>query len=560
MRTLSSFLLLALAGAVLVLEGVFAQPPEPKKYALLIGINKYNHADMNKPSPLQYAEADIAAAKALFETSGYEVEVLTGEKATLEAIRAGLKRLAKKGSSDGVVVVGLSGHGVQPDGGPEAYYCPFDTAMRLAMRDGKPVLKDGKPVTEADPETMLPLTEVLTALKLSPAGSRLMIADCCRNDKASGKGVGTGLTLGDLPDKTAVLLACSRGQQAYEDQAWGGGHGAFFHFALEGMKTQADNEGRVLGSRLAEYLEDVVPAEVARVKKGGAEQKPFWLVSGRVDLQLSRRGPKAGEEREFEVAAGVKMRFCWVPPSPGKVQLGSPKAEQDYLTKTFFDGKRPDWLDTETEGARGLFATKGFWLGKYEVTQGEWTAAMGSNPSDFDGKRDNAAKGLETARYPVENVSWDDCQKFIDKANAHASGKVGRYGLPHEDEWEYACRGGKGNGRAFYWGDDLNGDKANCDGNYPYGGAAKGTYLKRPTTVGSYQKEAPHPWGLCDMHGNVWEWCENLYSSGGSFRVFRGGSWLSDARGCRSAFRDRDSPVYRFNFLGFRLALVPSVR
>jgi hypothetical protein len=71
---------------------------------------------------------------------------------------------------------------VQPDGEPEAYYCPFDTGMRVAMRDGKPVMKDGKAVIEPDPDTMLPLTEVLTALKLSPAGARLMLADCCRND------------------------------------------------------------------------------------------------------------------------------------------------------------------------------------------------------------------------------------------------------------------------------------------------------------------------------------------------------------------------------------------
>jgi formylglycine-generating enzyme required for sulfatase activity len=271
----------------------------------------------------------------------------------------------------------------------------------------------------------------------------------------------------------------------------------------------------------------------------------------------ARPGPKPGDTREVTIAPGVKMVFCWIP--PGTAQLGSPKSEQDYLTKTFFKGKREDWLDGENENARGIYTCKGFWLGKYEVTQGEWTVGMKvDNPSRFNGTNDNKAKGMVTSRFPVENVSWDDCQGFLKALNerggaAGVFGAAGRFVLPHEDEWEYAYRGGKGNGRAFYWGDTLNGIEANCDGNNPYGGAAKGVDLQRTSEVGSYETKAPHPWGFCDMAGSVYEWCDNKYSQSDNSYVVRGGSWIDIARNCRTAYRLSLTPVSRDPDLGFRV-------
>jgi len=129
--------------------------------------------------------------------------------------------------------------------------------------------------------------------------------------------------------------------------------------------------------------------------------------------------------------------------------------------------------------------------------------------------------------------------------------------LPHENEWEYACRGGKGNGRAFYWGDVLNGAEANHDGNFPYGKVTKGDFKKMTTPVGAYKDTVPHPWGLCDMSGNVYEWCENLYTTTDSARVFRGGVWGNNAGRCRSAYRNGFNPAIRTLIIGFRLALVP---
>ena len=270
----------------------------------------------------------------------------------------------------------------------------------------------------------------------------------------------------------------------------------------------------------------------------------------------ARPGLNPGDTREFTIAAGVKMVFCWIP--AGKAQLGSPKIEQDFLTRTGYDGDRPDWLDEENEATRGLYRRKGFWLGKFEVMQGEWAAVMRSNPSYFDGTKDNKARGMQTSRFPVENVCWDDCQGFLKALNERGGvtavfGGVGRFVLPHEDEWEYAYRGGKGNGRAFYWGDTLNGTEANCNGTYPYGGVAKGSHLERTTAVGSYETKAPHPWGLCDMSGNVGEWCDNQYKQCDDNRAIRGGSWFLIARFCRGAHRGSISPVYRDVNFGFRV-------
>jgi len=250
---------------------------------------------------------------------------------------------------------------------------------------------------------------------------------------------------------------------------------------------------------------------------------------------------KTVDEREFEIADGAKMKFCWIP--AGMATLGSPKGEKDRD-------------DDETEHE---YVTKGFWLGKNPVTQEEWKAVMGDNPSEFDGKKNNEAKGMNTGLFPVECVNWDGCRKFLEKVNKRDGivkvfGKAGQFVLPHEDAWEYACRGGKGNKQAFYFGNELNGTQANCRGDFPYGTDKKGENKEQTTEVGSYAKNWPHPWGLCDMHGNVWQWCENLYEKTDK-RTLRAGSWNDVARDCRSAIRDRVAPDYRSGNVGFRVCL-----
>jgi formylglycine-generating enzyme required for sulfatase activity len=167
---------------------------------------------------------------------------------------------------------------------------------------------------------------------------------------------------------------------------------------------------------------------------------------------------------------------------------------------------------------------KNYELGKYEVTQTEWQALMGSNPSKFSSCGDTC---------PVEQVSWDDIQTFLQKLNA----KSGRqYRLPTEAEWEYACYGGN---QTEYCGSSNVDAVAWYDGN------------SNSTTHPVGQKQA-NGYGLYDMSGNVWEWMENAHESGG--RVLRGGSWLSEPQNARAAYRFRDEPALRNDLLGFRLA------
>ena len=272
------------------------------------------------------------------------------------------------------------------------------------------------------------------------------------------------------------------------------------------------------------------------------------------NAQADKAERKPGDVVEVEIAKGVKMKFCWIP--PGKAQLGSPKAERQEVLKLIEEDKEPDWLQAEAEEVRGKYKTKGFWMAKYPVTQEEWAALMGKNPSVFVPSEETVKKAgiTDTSRFPVELVTWDDCQELLKKLNEKGIAVLGKgkLCLPHENEWEYAARGGKGNKQPFYFGDELNGMQANCYGENPYG-TTKGPYLGRTTEVGSYEKVAKHPWGLCDMSGNVWQWCENKYDDKNNAFVVRGGSWGSSVRNCRSAYRSGFGPALRDYFVGCRV-------
>jgi eukaryotic-like serine/threonine-protein kinase len=200
------------------------------------------------------------------------------------------------------------------------------------------------------------------------------------------------------------------------------------------------------------------------------------------------------------------------------------------------------------------------------VTQGQWQDVMGKNPSYFsrDGRGKKKVKDIkdeELKLFPVERVSWEDAQEFIKKLNEKEGGNGFVYRLPCEAEWEYACRGGATSEEDcsyhFYFEkptNDLSSTQANFDGNDPYGKGEKGPCLGRTTKVGS---NAPNKLGLYDMHGNVWQWCEDLYDPKGSARVVRGGSWISFGLGCRAAYRLSYAPSDRYDYVGFRLARVP---
>jgi eukaryotic-like serine/threonine-protein kinase len=194
-----------------------------------------------------------------------------------------------------------------------------------------------------------------------------------------------------------------------------------------------------------------------------------------------------------------------------------------------------------------------FCLGKYLVTQEQWKAVMGKEP---------ACRFMGLKR-PVERVSWDDsleyCRRLTKKTGHH-------YRLPSEAEWEYACK--SHSAAPFYFGQTITTDLANYVGEHLFAAESKGIYRHGTTEVGSFP---PNPFGLYDMHGNLWEWCSDEWhdtysgapasgqtweSKNPKFRVVRGGSWHEPPAHCRSTVRLRYSPADRDEFIGFRVALI----
>ncbi len=227
----------------------------------------------------------------------------------------------------------------------------------------------------------------------------------------------------------------------------------------------------------------------------------------------------------------LDMKFVLV--SPGTFMMGSPKEEKE---------RKPD------EAQHKVTLTKGFYMSVYPVTQEQWTAIMGKNPSKFQGDKN----------LPVEQVNWSECQEFIKKLQEKDKRS---YRLPTEAEWEYACRAGTTT--PFHFGETISTEQANYNGNYVYGTGKKGLYREKTVPVGSFPANA---WGLHDMHGNVWQWCQDLFAeypkqdvatdplgTTGENRVIRGGSWIDNPLECRSAYRGGCKPTLRHGLIGFRL-------
>jgi formylglycine-generating enzyme required for sulfatase activity len=245
------------------------------------------------------------------------------------------------------------------------------------------------------------------------------------------------------------------------------------------------------------------------------------------------------------ILGSVRQRFRWV--EPGTFWMGSPEDEPEREWNGMDEGKG-------TETRHQVTITQGFWLADTSVTQAFWRAVMGNNPSRFK----------NNPEHPVEHVSWHDTQLFIDCLNGLLQGLSAR--LPSDAEWEYVCRAGTD--MPFSFGANITPEQVNYDGNYPYLGGKKGLYREKTLPVKSLPA---NPWGFYDMHGNVWEWCADVWQqqlssepvidpliTGGdsdSARIVRGGSWDSHGRYVRSALRLRYTPDYRDRYLGFRLAL-----
>lgn len=289
----------------------------------------------------------------------------------------------------------------------------------------------------------------------------------------------------------------------------------------------------------------------------GSRQRAADIVREELRKQLAQSLPK---EVVLDLGGGVSLELLRV--DPGEFWMGSPEKEEERQ---------------KDERQHPVEITKPFYLGKYEVTQEQYTRLTGlDNPSYFSptGGGKEQVGGLDTSRFPVEQVSWRDAAAFCSTLNEKNLAAVPgvlrnagyKFGLPSEAQWEYACRAGTTS--PFHFGSEFNGTQANADGTIPFGTNTQGPSLRRSCNVGSYE---PNHWGLYDMHGNVWEWCadwdDDDYPDSvrrdpegpmtGEFRVMRGASWKRGCTGsCRSAIRNGGTPGFKKTDLGFRVALV----
>jgi formylglycine-generating enzyme required for sulfatase activity len=536
----------------------------PRKVAFLVGISKYDH---DFPA-LDFAEHDATElGEVLLKDAGFdEVVVMTGSatgdaRATRKNIEQRLADLlgghgdeGKKVRKGDLVLVALSGHGQQlfvPDpnapGGKreDMFFAPVDGEAGKADR-------------------LVNLSRLLDDVLASKGARSLVLVDACRKvaDPNKGKGI-EGRDLA-LRGETAVLFSCERGETSWENKDVK--HGVFNWAVLQGLKGKAGNYGVVTWSSLTSYVEEAMDSdEFKKLMPSGYTQTPIATGGpiGRVVLLNSGGGPGpkvAAGEKEEKLAAGEKEEeFEYVIDGQkrrGKRRVltldvgGGQTMELVRIKAGSFLMGAPDGeksAEAHEKPQRRVIISGDYYLGKYAVTQAQYKAVTGRNPSYFyaHGFGHNKVRGLDTDRFPVERVSWDDAVAFCEAVAKKTGRKVC---LPREAEWEYACRAGTTT--PFYFGSKLNGDLANCLGVFdPYGTDEKGTYLNRITEVGSYPA---NPWGLYDMSGNVYQWCQDYYGPYEGLKhrdpvreekdkegrhVLRGGAWCNDPWQCRAAYR-----------------------
>lgn len=269
-------------------------------------------------------------------------------------------------------------------------------------------------------------------------------------------------------------------------------------------------------------------------KKPKLSLNPNQVVTVNSSGNIINRQPLNAKYFTEDLGNGVTLEMAEIP--GGEFLMGSPADEKERR---------------DSESPQHKVTVKPFFMGKFTVTQAQYQAIMGKNPSLIKGEK-----------RPVETVSWNDATEFCRKLTE----KTGRiYRLSSEAEWEYACRAGTTT--PFHFGETITIDLANYNGNYIYADAPRGKYRKETTEVGSFP---PNAFGLYDMHGNVWEWCQDdwhenyngaptdgsawLENGNDSFHIQRGGSWIGNPHYCRSASRDGyASRDYIYDSYGFRV-------
>jgi formylglycine-generating enzyme required for sulfatase activity len=553
---------LVLAAACVLVPTATARSAEPKKWALLVGVNDYVQF-----RDLAYAGADASALGEALILSGFDPERVFllsdgAEEARYKPFKKNIEKqleiVLKVAGPDDLVIVSFSGHGIHVDG--KSYFCP----------------------SEADDEdpaaTMIAVDDIYKKFESCPAALKLMVVDACRDDprppsrksatsEADLKNFGGSLQ--KPPDGLVVLSSCGPGQKSYEDEALG--HGVFMHYVLQGLAGEADGNGNgtITLGELYDYASTQTKVYVAKTHNDYQVPAQRGEINGVFELPRSLPPP--------EYVNTIGMRFSLV--TAGEFLMGSDDNDEDAE-----DREKPKHL---------VRITRPFYLGTFEVTRAQFEQFVKAEKYLTDAELEKGGSGYNSVKnvfeefkpnyswrhpgynqtddHPVVNVSWNDAQAFCAWLGK-LEGKT--YRLPTEAEWEHACRAGTTT--RYYHGDDPAGFPTVGNAYDPSaaellewkakGDVADGYIFTSP--VGKYK---PNAFGLHDMHGNVYEWCADwraeVYDEGdavdptgaatGEYRALRGGSWYDYYTMSRSAYRSGANPAYRGHSTGFRVALNP---
>ena len=510
-----------------------------RRWAVIIGVNNYLHVPH-----LRYAVADAKLlCKTLRERAGFDtsrVLLLTDDQPQLKdkPIRSNiLDQLAtflEFPAEDDTVVVFFSGHGFKDEKG-SGYLAPQDAKKTsLAL-------------------TCVPIAEVKRLIGACKARQKVLILDTCHAGTAKGPAIEKDIAVdaAKLVEQVAgkgfvTLASCGPDQESHESPKLA--HGVFTYCLAQGLEGKADRDrdGWIDFDELYRYSWDKTRLRVWEEFRRKQEPLKDVRVQGVLVLAKARPGPPPPTPPRPAVARSRPARP--LPP------LNPPRPFTNSIGMKLVHTKRGTFLMGSPAGEKGrdddegpthrATISTGFYISVYEVTQGQYGQVMGTNPARFQMGQN----------YPVEQVSWHKAVEFCKKLSA-MEGKA--YRLPTETEWEYACRAGSTTRFSF-------GDSDAKLGEYAWFWHESG----KPTTTHPVGQKRPNGWGVYDMHGSVWEWCQDGYgaysagtatdpcgSSTGDSRVVRGGSYLSQSRFCRSAVRFSLHPSSRNYQIGFRVVI-----
>lgn len=557
-----------------------------ENYAFLVAVGDY---DAKQLKPLSYTRHDVLEFSSVLQESGFKPDniVVMHDDLKLvkaqrylpyaEKIRQELDLILSSVDAGDTLVVAFAGHGVQFVGDDSNYFCPLDADLEDPQR-----------------QRLISLKEIYSKLENCQADRKLLLVDACRNDPLSKLARSrekvklnsvTRPQFEPVPKGIVALFSCSAGQESFE---WPeSGHGVFFQHVLSGWKGAADTGDQELSlDELVAYTRKNTQT-FARLKLG-AIQTP--QLKGEFNGTWVLR--KLEQPKEFTNSIGMKLVLI----PPGDFLMGSTAADIDRLIKDFPNFQNPRGYSANEQPQHRVRISQPFYMGAFEVTRSQFEKFVAAENYVTDAERQGTGGGgydttsqkfdsplqrftwrfTGTAmedKHPVVNVTWNDARAFT----AWLSRKEGlTYRLPSEAEWEYACRANTTT--RYPDGDDVAGLVRIANVADLQFKTIRGTNFatgipfddghRTAARVGS---KAPNAFGLYDMIGNAWEWCDDAYDEGAYARragvtldpvvtadsaeygVLRGGNWQGHPWTARSASRFAVKRDYRLDFIGFRV-------